>query len=41
LQQIDTPSPVTQEEALHRVGEVFDIRRNADQLVEFYQTVTS
>jgi len=41
LQQIDTPNPITQEEALHRVGEVFDIRRNAAQLVEFYQKVTS
>ena len=41
LQQIDRPSPVTQEEALGRVEKVFDIRRNAEQLVEFYQTVTS
>jgi glycosyltransferase involved in cell wall biosynthesis len=41
LQQIDTPSPVTQKEALGRVEKVFDIRRNAAQLVEFYQTVTS
>jgi hypothetical protein len=41
LQQIDTPSPVTQEDALRRVEAVFDIRRNAEQLLEFYETVTS
>ena len=39
LQQMDVPHPVTQEDALRRVGERFDIGRSASQLVEFYQTV--
>jgi len=41
LRQMGTPSPVTQAEALCRVKAAFDIRRNASQLVEFYQSVTS
>jgi glycosyltransferase involved in cell wall biosynthesis len=40
LRQIDAPSPVCQEEALRAVENHFDIRRNAAQLVEFYQAVT-
>jgi glycosyltransferase involved in cell wall biosynthesis len=41
LRQLATPSHVTREEALRTVGESFDIRRNAAQLVEFYQTEAS
>jgi len=41
LQQIGTASLVTREEALCRVEEFFDMRRNASRLVEFYRMVTA
>ncbi len=41
LQCITTPSSVTPQAALKRVEQEFDIARNAEQLVEFYQAVAS
>jgi glycosyltransferase involved in cell wall biosynthesis len=41
LQQIGVPCSVTSEEALRRVEDSFDIRRNAAKLVEFYMAAAS
>lgn len=37
----DSPAPLTQEEALALVARTFDIRRNTDQLTEFYHEAVS
>jgi glycosyltransferase involved in cell wall biosynthesis len=41
LKELDASNPVSQPEALRNVEEMFDIRRNAEQLVEFYREVTA
>lgn len=41
LQQIGMPCPVTRDEALRRVEDSFDIRKNAAKLVEFYVAAAS
>jgi len=41
LRQMGAPNPVTREEALRKVGQSFDIRQNAAQLVEYYQAAVS